>query len=54
MRRKIYLFILAALLTALTVLGYSSGEVAPVLRKLDITGMSAEQIIKAVLKNMVK
>ena len=41
-------------LTALTVLGYSSGEVAPVLRKLDITGMSAEQIIKAVLKNMVK
>lgn len=41
-------------MAALTVLGYSSAEIAPVLKKLDITGMSAEQIIKAVLKQMVK
>lgn len=41
-------------LTALTVLGYSSAEVAPVLKTLDISGMSAEQIIKAVLRHMVK
>ena len=41
-------------LAALTVLGYSSAEVAPVLKALDLTGMSAEQIIKAVLKQMVK
>lgn len=39
---------------ALTVLGYSSAEISPVLRKLDTAGMSAEQIIKAVLKQMVK
>ena len=41
-------------LTALTVLGYSSAEVAPVLKQLDLTGMNAEQIIKAVLRHMVK
>ncbi len=41
-------------LTALTVLGYSSAEVAPILKQLDVSGMSAEQIIKAVLKHMVK
>lgn len=41
-------------LTALTVLGYSGAEVAPVLKRLDVTGMSAEQIIKTVLKQMVK
>ena len=41
-------------LTALTVLGYSSVEVAPVLKTLDVSGMSAEQIIKAVLRQMVK
>lgn len=39
---------------ALSVLGYSSAEVNPVLAKLDTAGMSAEQIIKAVLKMMVK
>ena len=39
---------------ALSVLGYSSAEVNPVLAKLDTVGMSAEQIIKAVLKMMVK
>ena len=41
-------------LTALTVLGYSSAEVAPILKQLDLTGMNAEQIIKAVLRHMVK
>lgn len=41
-------------LAALTVLGYSNAEVAPTLKKLDVSGMSAEEIIKAVLKNMVK
>ena len=41
-------------LTALTVLGYSSAEVAPILKQLDLSGMDAEQIIKAVLRHMVK
>ena len=41
-------------MTALSVLGYSSAEVAPVLKKLDVNGMTAEEIIKAVLKHMVK
>lgn len=39
--------------TALGVLGYTGGEVAPVLKKIDTAGMTAEQIIKAVLKQMV-
>ena len=38
----------------LSVLGYSSPEIAPTLKKIQIEGMSAEQIIKAVLKQMVK
>jgi Holliday junction DNA helicase RuvA len=41
-------------MAALTVLGYSSAELAPVLKKLNVTGMSSEAIIKAVLKQMVK
>ncbi len=41
-------------MAALTVLGYSSAEVAPVLSALDTSAMSAEQIIKAVLKQMVR
>ena len=41
-------------LAGLTVLGYSGAEIAPVLKKLDTQGMTAEQIIKAVLKQMVK
>jgi len=41
-------------MAALTVLGYSSSELAPVLKQMDLTGMSAEQIIKAVLKQMVR
>lgn len=40
--------------TALGVLGYSSSEIAPMLKKLDLNGMTTEQIIKAVLKSMVK
>ena len=39
---------------ALTILGYSSNDVAPILKKLDVESMSTEQIIKAVLKQMVK
>ncbi len=41
-------------MAALTVLGYSSAEIAPVLKQLDLSGMNAEQIIKAVLRHMVK
>ena len=41
-------------MAALGVLGYSSAEIAPAMRSLDAEGMSAEQIIKAVLKQMVK
>ena len=40
-------------LQALSVLGYSTPEVAPYLQKGDWTGMEADQIIRAVLKNMV-
>ena len=40
--------------TALGVLGYSSSEIAPLLKKLDLSGMTTEQIIKTVLKSMVK
>ena len=39
---------------ALTVLGYGSAEIAPVLKTLDTSAMSAEQIIRAVLKQMVR
>ena len=41
-------------MAALAVLGYTSAEIAPALKKIDVTGMSAEEIIKAVLKQMVK
>ena len=41
-------------MAALAVLGYSSAEIAPALKRIDVTGMSAEEIIKAVLKQMVK
>ena len=37
---------------ALTVLGYSSSEIAPVLNKLDISGITTEEAIKAVLRKM--
>lgn len=42
--------VLSDALAALSVLGFSSSEIAPVLKTLDVTGMSAEQIIKTVLK----
>lgn len=38
-------------LAALAVLGFSSAEIAPVLKTLDVSGMTAEQIIKTVLKS---
>ena len=39
---------------ALTVLGYGSNEIAQALRTTDTQGMSTEQIIKTVLRRMVK
>lgn len=39
---------------ALTMLGYSSAEISPVLKTLETSSMSAEQIIRAVLKHMVR
>ncbi len=41
-------------LAGLAVLGYSSAELGPVLKRMDCSGMDAQQIIKAVLKQMVK
>ena len=41
-------------LVGLSVLGYSSAEISPVIKTLDVNGMTAEEIIKAVLKKMVK
>lgn len=41
-------------LMGLSVLGYSSAEISPLLKKLDAENMTAEEIIKAVLKQMVK
>ena len=38
----------------LGVLGYSSAEISPILKNLSVESMTAEQIIKAVLKQMVK
>ncbi|MBP3208983.1 MAG: Holliday junction branch migration protein RuvA [Oscillospiraceae bacterium] len=40
-------------LTALSVLGYSTSDVVPVLRQVNTEGMTSEQIIKAVLKFMI-
>ena len=37
----------------LSVLGYSSAEVSNIIRKSDWTGMTADQIIREVLKNMI-
>ena len=39
---------------ALTILGYNSNEIALVLKRIDTAGMTTEQIIKAVLRNIVK
>ena len=40
-------------IAALMVLGYSAPEINSVLSKNDVSGMSTEQIIKFVLKNMI-
>lgn len=39
---------------ALTVLGYNSNDIAQILKTTDIAGMNTEQIIKTVLRRMVK
>ena len=41
-------------IAALAVLGYSTAEISPVLKNLDTSDMSSEQIIKTVLKNMIR
>ena len=41
-------------LMGLGVLGYSSAEISPAIKAMDVEGMSAEEIIRAVLKKMVK
>ena len=40
-------------LAALAMLGYSTSEIGPIIRKGNWSGMEADQIIKAVLKNMI-
>ena len=40
-------------MAGLSVLGYSSADVSAIIRRSDWTGMTAEQIIREVLKNMV-
>ena len=40
-------------MAGLSVLGYSSAEVSAIIRRSDWTGMTAEQIIREVLKNKV-
>ena len=40
-------------LSALSVLGYSQGETIPVLKQIDTSGMSSDEIIRAVLKFMI-
>ena len=41
-------------LMGLSVLGYSSAEISPAIKAMDVEGMTAEEIIRAVLKKMVK
>ena len=41
-------------LTGLAVLGYGTAEISAALKNTDVAGLSAEEIIKAVLKQMVK
>ena len=40
-------------IAALTVLGYSTGELTPIIRKGNWSGMTADQIIRDVLKQMI-
>lgn len=41
-------------IAGLSVLGYSTAEISPVLKTMDTANMTAEQIIRLVLKQMVK
>ena len=41
-------------MAGLAVLGYSSAELGPVLKRMDLTGLDAQAIIKQVLKEFVK
>lgn len=41
-------------MAGLAVLGYSAAELGPVLKRMDVSGMDAQQIIKAVLKEFVR
>ena len=41
-------------MAALTVLGYNSNEIAQTLKTIDTNGMNTEQIIKTVLRKMVR
>ncbi len=40
-------------IAALSVLGYSTAEITPIIKNGDWTGMEADQIIRLVLKNMI-
>ena len=40
-------------LTALSMLGYSTADIAPILKNMQTEGMTSEEIIRAVLKYMV-
>ena len=40
-------------IAALMVLGYSASEINGVLRRMDVSGMSTEQIVKIALKNLI-
>jgi len=39
---------------ALAVLGYSSGDIAAVLKKIDVKSLSLEEIVRSALKSMLK
>ena len=41
-------------MAGLAVLGYSSAEIAPIIKQIDTASLSAEQIIKLVLKQLVE
>lgn len=40
--------------SGLTVLGYTGSDISPIVKTMDTSSMTAEQIIRAVLKQMVK
>ena len=41
-------------ISGLTVLGYTGSDISPIVKTMDTSSMTAEQIIRAVLKQMVK